>query len=304
MPSYISPSSSSCTLTSAALRRAETLNPTNFKRACSGGALSSVRCCAATRTCRGSSCTPSSAARAETTSTAITLGLRSGPPRTWTRRIAPASSVSTRTAFTPRNLRSTASAASVGDPPCSGTSGTTSPQTTGIRDRGNQGTNAASFPRSLVPSFPRSRFSWFRLDHPVPPVVPPVHDVDLHRAGIAEDEEGMAQQFHLQHGILLRHRLHRKALGPHDPPSRRTRAQRGLGGAVESGLAAGLLDASLENHLAAVLLDLLLQFRHHQVDGGVHVGRRVLSTQHDAVPPHRDLNHLRLAQPAAALHAH
>ena len=124
MPSYISPSSSSCTLTSAALRRAETLNPTNFKRACSGGALSSVRCCAATRTCRGSSCTPSSAARAETTSTAITLGLRSGPPRTWTRRIAPASSVSTRTAFTPRNLRSTASAASVGDPPCSGTSGT------------------------------------------------------------------------------------------------------------------------------------------------------------------------------------
>ena len=113
----------------------------------------------------------------------------------------------------------------------------------------------------------------------------------------------MAQQFHLQHGILLRHRLHRKALGPHDPPSRRTRAQRGLGGAVESGLAAGLFDAPLENHLAAVLLDLLLQFRHHQVDGGVHVGRRVLSTQHDAVPPHRDLNHLRLAQPAAALHA-
>src|SRR5207249_1031610 len=89
----------------------------------------------------------------------------------------------------------------------------------------------------------------------------------------------------------------------HDPPSRRTRPQRGLGGTEESGLAAGLLDASLENHLAAVRFDLLLQFRYHQVDGSVHVGRRVLSTQHDAVPPYRDLNHLCFAQPAAALHA-
>src|SRR2546426_12377115 len=114
--------------------------------------------------------------------------------------------------------------------------------------------------------------SWFRLNHPVLAIVAPVDDVDLHRAGIPKNEEVMTQQVHLQHSILRRHWFHREALGAHNARLARAGPQGSLGRGDQSGLTARLLNPTFENHLTPILLNLLLQFRHHQIDGGVHVG--------------------------------
>src|SRR5512132_1349347 len=56
-----------------------------------------------------------------------------------------------------------------------------------------------------------------RLDETVRAVPPAVDDVDVQRLGVLEDEEVVAQQLQLEHGLLRAHRLDWKALRLDDP---------------------------------------------------------------------------------------
>src|SRR5690606_26204162 len=55
-----------------------------------------------------------------------------------------------------------------------------------------------------------------RFDEPVVAVAAAIEDVDFVGFRVGEDEEIVAQQFHLQNGFVQRHWLERKPLDPDD----------------------------------------------------------------------------------------
>src|SRR5262245_15111855 len=94
------------------------------------------------------------------------------------------------------------------------------------------------------------------LDQPVVPVPPPVDDVDDLRLGVAEDEEVVAHELELEHGLLGGHRRDGELLGLVDPRLVLGRLERPCLGRL--GSAAGV-PAWSDAPLLAVALDLPLE---------------------------------------------
>ena len=111
------------------------------------------------------------------------------------------------------------------------------------------------------------------LDDAVAAVVAAVNDADrIAEIGVAEDEEAVAQQVHLQNGLVPGHGLDGEGLAADDAILALLGLVGGEGGKVlhvqrplKGALAQPLLQAGL------VLADLTLQRGHSRVDGGVHI---------------------------------
>src|SRR5436190_5136498 len=132
-----------------------------------------------------------------------------------------------------------------------------------------------------------------RFDQAVPAVVAAVHDVDLVRLLVAEDEEVVADELELVDRLLRAHRVQRELLRLHDHRPAllvRLRVRACLGGAVAvTAVPVVRISVPAVLPLLAVARDLPLELVHQQVDRRAHVARGFLRAQHRTFRPDRRL---------------